>query len=95
MAKKSRDKGSRVEREVVAKLQEHGLEARRIGYMYCRGPDIQCEGYKLEVKALAGGWKTLHKWLERDRADALVLKANNKPMLIVMRLDDLLAEVAE
>ena len=39
-----------------------------------------------ECKASKNGWKRLYTWLEHSKA--LVLKADRKEMLVVMRLED-------
>jgi Holliday junction resolvase len=89
-----RQKGDRAERAVVLLLRNHGIEARRVPL------SGSAAGYPGDVHAVLGGremtlevksrkdYKTLYDWLE-DR-DGLVLKADRKEALIVMRLDDLL-----
>lgn len=44
---------------------------------------------EFEVKARKEGFKTLYNWLldEREKPDALALKADRKPWLVVMTLD--------
>ncbi len=93
--KRPKRKGDRAEREVVKRLVEAGLTAKRVplsgnvtGY-----PGDVCVTLKgrelcLEVKARKD-FKTLYDWLEHR--DGLILKADRKEPLIVMRLNDLLA----
>ena len=87
MGKKSRDKGSRTERNLVSALRDIGLDAHRVDNK--RGQlgstdsyDVEVRSsvdssveYKLEVKCRANGFKTLY------------LKADNKPFLIVRKLE--------
>jgi Holliday junction resolvase len=89
-----RQKGDRTERAVVQALRSAGIPAKRVPL------SGSANGYPGDIQALLGGremtlevksrkdYKTLYDWLE-DR-DGLVLKADRKEALIVMRLDDLL-----
>ena len=52
----------------------------------------QFNEWRVECKALANGWRTLHKWLKPDNIDILSLKADNRPPLVVMT-EDTLAEI--
>jgi hypothetical protein len=84
---KSRRKGQRRERE-FAKL----IEGRRIplsGAQEGFENDVQGLGLNWEVKARKNGFQTLYKWLEdeREKPDALALKADRKDWLVVMKLD--------
>ncbi|MGD7007603.1 hypothetical protein [Metabacillus sp. 84] len=51
--------------------------------------DVEGLGMEFEVKARKEGFKTLYNWLldEREKPDALALKADRKPWLVVMTLD--------
>ena len=85
--RKSRRKGQRRERE-FAKL----IEGRRIplsGSQEGFENDVEGLGLKWEVKARKDGFKTLYKWIEdeRERPDALAIRADRKPWLVVMTLD--------
>lgn len=92
MGKQQRRKGMRVEREIVAELIAAGLPAKK---MPLSG---QLDGWKGDVavhaawpmicesKARADGFKELHEWLLD--VDAVILTANRRPKLIVMRLAD-------
>ena len=97
MAKASRDKGARVERETVAELQELGLGAERVplsgqGQKGRFGGDVtvpvQRQDWRAEVKARKDGtgFALLHDWLWGNRL--LFLKRNNKRTLVVMSMED-------
>lgn len=84
MGKRSRDKGSRTERE-FAKLiggQRVPLSGAMTGY---KG-DVIGLGMTWECKARKDGFKTLYKWLDGEN-DALAVKADRKEWLVVMPLD--------
>lgn len=88
--RKSRDKGQRRERE-FAKL----IEGRRIplsGSQEGFENDVEGLGLKWEVKARKDGFKTLYKWIEdeREKPDALAIRADRKPWLVVIKLDKFL-----
>lgn len=94
MGKKSRDKGNRVERLIVAKMREHGFDAQRvplsgaalgsfagdIAVTVCR------ENWRGEVKASARRFGLIYSHLGEHQF--LVVKADHKDPLIVMRLSD-------
>jgi Holliday junction resolvase len=89
-----RQKGDRLEREVVKLLQAAGVPARRVplsGSMAGYPGDVVvtvagCD-HVLECKARKD-FKTLHAWLEHR--DAVILKADRKEPLMVLRLSDFL-----
>lgn len=105
--KRSRDKGMRGERSIVHLLNEHGFSAVKISSMYRPGPDITfwISGRMLtcEVKVQAAGWTRLYRWLEgltvtgqqRGRPNLLVLKADRREPLVVMRLSEFAQLVKE
>jgi Holliday junction resolvase len=103
MGKKSRDKGNRVERALVAALHLHGFAAERVplsGAARGRfGGDVSVPllgaDRRVEVKARANGFGRLYGWL--SGADLLVLKADRKEPLVVipLRLAAEIAAVAE
>ena len=101
MGKPSRDKGQRTERSVVHLLQECGLAAERIPLSGSAGGsfsgDITCPGFgkdhRLEVKCRANGFKEIYGWLEG--VDGLVLKADRKPLLLVIPLTYAARHIAE
>ncbi len=89
--KPSRDKGARVERELVSKLREKGIAAKRVplsGAAEGFKGDIVIEhftkSWQVEVKARKGGngFKTLEDWLGDN--DCLFLKRNNAEPMVVM-----------
>ncbi len=91
MAKFSKDKGARVERYFVNKLNDAGIAAKRVplsGAMRDYKDDLTLPWLGLtqrgEVKARADGFKEIYKWLDPVRV--LFLKANRKDGLAVMRL---------
>jgi hypothetical protein len=94
----SRDKGNRVERAIVRLLQDHGLAGERVplsGAARGRfGGDISVpvlgRDLRGEAKCRGNGFNRLYDWLEGQ--DFLVLRADRKPLLVVVPLD-LAAEV--
>lgn len=96
MGKKSRNKGYRVERELVLAFREAGLKALRVplsGAAEGFEGDLLVEGMAVEVKARHDGFKEIYKWLE-DK-DLLALKADRKEFLIVMRLEEFIKLLKE
>ena len=78
MPKAEREKGRRRENQIVAALEERGIDARRISRPYISSDDLEIihplnGGLTGEVKARANasGWKTIKTW-KRD-ADLLFL----------------------
>lgn len=93
MGKFSRDKGNRTERAIVRLLQDHyGLAAERVPLSGASGGRFSADlsvpllghDFRLEVKARANGFTQIYDWLGTN--DALVIKADRKPALIVMPL---------
>lgn len=95
MGAMQRHKGARVEREFVNAHRDMGYAAERAPYSGAvkgRLTDMQGEDVKIElapgfvvtaeVKARKEGWKTIEQQI--NRTDALFLKANNKPPLVVL-----------
>jgi Holliday junction resolvase len=89
-----RRKGDRVERAVLAELKGAGLAVKRVPLSgsaagYPGDLSVQLAGRErcVEVKARAD-FKTLYGWLENH--DALILKADRKAALVVLRLRDVL-----
>jgi Holliday junction resolvase len=92
--KAPRRKGDRVERAVLAELKGAGLAAKRVPLSgsaagYPGDLSVQLAGREryVEVKARAD-FKTLYGWLENR--DVLILKADRKAPLVVLRLSDVL-----
>lgn len=89
MARKSRDKGNRREREFAALIGGKRVPLSGMGHEKAAdefsGDVIGPDGKRWEVKARADGFKELYKWL--GGKDALALKADGKPWLIVTKLE--------
>lgn len=96
MGKPSRDKGNRVEREIVNALRENGIKAERVplsgaahgsfsGDLILEGD--RCGLLRAEVKARkdGAGFKTIESW--KGDNDLLVLKSNRKNPLVVIDFD--------
>lgn len=83
MGKSQRDKGNRVELLAVAELPG----ARKVSRMYVPGDDLEWLGRPIEVKGRASAWKLLERWL--PAGGLLMLKADRRPFLVVMRPDTL------
>ena len=92
MGKSQRDKGWRSENNVRKKALDHELDAYRVplsGGASIKG-DVVVKGkgdsWTLEVKCRATGFKQRYDWLGDN--DALVIKADNKPELVVLDMGD-------
>lgn len=99
MGKLSRDKGARVERAIVSALQGHGIAAERVP-LSGMGADrrgstrfkadvsvpVLGNDERVEVKARKDGFRELYAWL--DDNFALVVKADRKDPLVVLRMED-------
>lgn len=85
--RKSRDKGQRRERE-FAKLIG-GLRVPLSGAQKGFTNDVEGLGLKWEVKSKKEGFKTIYDWIldEREKPDALALKVDRKPWLVVMTFE--------
>jgi len=90
MGKKSKDKGYRLEHELVEKLKELGLQAERIPLSGQAGGsfsgDIRINEKIAEVKGRADGFKNLYRWLEGK--DILFVRADRREWLVIQRLKD-------
>lgn len=95
--KAPRQKGDRMERAIVAFLQERGIAAERIP-LSGSSPFGSFSGYdlnvsllgvdlKAECKIAAHGFQTLYKWLEHGNNDFLIVRANRSKPLVVMPLE--------
>lgn len=90
----SRNKGARVEREVVHICQEGGIAAERVplsgaaGGSYKGDVSMPVLGHDvtLEVKARASGFKQIYGWLADNYG--IVLRADREQPLICIRLTD-------
>jgi len=93
MGKKSRDKGLRMEREIVHLLQEAGIGAERVplsgaaGGSYTGDVSLPVRGrdWLGEVKARATGFSQIYKWLGTN--DALFIRRDRDRWLIVLPVD--------
>ena len=92
MPKAEREKGRRRENQIVAALEERGIDARRISRPYISSDDLEIihplnGGLTGEVKARANasGWKTIKTW-KRD-ADLLFLVEDRTAPLVVVDFD--------
>jgi hypothetical protein len=87
-----RNKGRRAEQNLVKLLQKAGFAAERVplsGATHGRfGGDISVPllgtDRRVEVKCRANGFCEIHKWI--DGADLLILRADYRIPLVVMRL---------
>ena len=90
--RKSRDKGNRLERALVAQLQAAGFGAERVplsgslGGRWTGDITLPLLGRDLvvEAKTRGNGFRQIYDWIENR--DLLALKANRKDVLIVIRL---------
>ena len=95
MAKMSREKGKRGEREFAAYLREHGYAAKR-GVQYQGGQDspdvVGLPGVHIEVKRTEQ--LRLYDWLDQARDDAgpqiplIAHRKNGKGWVAIMPMDD-------
>jgi Holliday junction resolvase len=94
--RRSRDKGSRIEREIVRRLQAQGFAAEKISGMYRPGADLSVPflgiDRAIEVKCRAHGFSQLYTWL--TERFALIVRADRCEPLIVLRLKDAAAIAA-
>jgi Holliday junction resolvase len=103
MANRSKEKGSRFERQIVDTAKSFGLDAYRVplsGSAVGFKDDIEIRlpdrSWNLEAKKRANGFKQIYDWL--GDADGLVIAADRKQALIVIDLDEflkLLIEISE
>ena len=92
VGKKSRDKGARIEREIVNLHKDHGIDAVRVPmsgashYTHDADIDVYPVGRSAplvcEVKARKQFPKWLNEWLGDN--DALFLREDNRETLVVM-----------
>jgi Holliday junction resolvase len=90
--RRSRDKGNRAERGLVRFLQDAGFAAERIPLSGAAGGSfagdvtlpVFGDDWTIEVKCRARGFAQLYQWLGSN--DALVVRADREPMLVVLRL---------
>ncbi len=90
--RKSRNKGMRFEREVVALLQQYGRASERVPLSGMHGGkysgDVSCpvlgSDWVLECKCRADGFAQIYKYLGLN--DALVIKSDRRRPLVVLDL---------
>lgn len=84
---KSRNKGQRREREFAALIE--GIRIPLSGAQKGFENDVEGMGLSWEVKAKKDGFKMIYDYVldEREKPDAVALKADRKPWLVVMTLD--------
>lgn len=92
MGKASRDKGNRCERGFVHLMAEQGIGAERVPLSgACGGShsgDVKLwtvwREWLFEGKSRRNGFKQIYEWLSPPEIDALFLKADRQPYLVVM-----------
>lgn len=94
MSKMQRDKGKRIELEIVNLFRDWGLKAMRVPlsgateyakgdvdlYLFCRDAPLVAE-----VKSRKNGFKQLTSWLGDN--DFLVVRPNNGPPMFVLPVE--------
>jgi len=100
MGKMQRDKGNRFERAIVNIFKANDIFAQRVPLSgmteYAKGDveaDIRGQTWRLELKVRGEGFKSLYAWLVGN--DALVVKADRQPALVVIELDKFIELVKE
>ena len=88
VASRSKQKGDRDERGLIARLAEHGVSAHRVplsgaveGY---EGDVIIEDKYVVECKVRARGFQQIYGWLEKH-VDFLTIRQDRAERLVVMR----------
>ena len=80
-----------MEREFVHRMLDAGFVCRKQPLSGAieghKGDIVLHDRFMLECKARKEGFKTLYKWIEKDQADGLILKANNEPFLVVLTMN--------
>jgi hypothetical protein len=95
---KSRRKGKRGEREIVALARAAGLTARRTWHTAqsvdakARQCDVLIAGRTAQVKLAADGFRTVYEAL--DAVEMAFLRADRRPWLAVLPAETLLALLA-
>ena len=83
-------KGKRLERKLVNQHKSWGLKSVRVGHETSNTADVDV--YKAgrdapfcgECKGRKDGFKQLHAWLDKEGADYLALRTDNKEWLYVL-----------
>jgi len=92
--RRSRDKGNRMEREVVNRFLAAGISAERVPLSGAAGGSykgdltvvVNNQDWLGECKARADGFRQQYDWLEGNRL--LFLKADRRATLVCMTLED-------
>jgi Holliday junction resolvase len=96
MSRRARDKGARIEREIVAAHTELGVKGERVPLsgaaryrgngadvdLYVFGPDAAPLVCEVKARASGEGFATLERWL--GDADALFLRRDRAEPLVVL-----------
>lgn len=101
--RKSKDKGYRGEANFVNLMQDHGIGAERMPLSGALGGkwagDVKVwttfHEWLFEGKVRANGFKKIYDWIEPANIDALFLKADRKPYLIVMKVEKFIELINE
>jgi len=96
VAKKSREKGKRGEREVVALAKRYGLQSKRtwetaqhIGDPASRACDIIIGELPYQIKLQATGFKTIYDMIEH--VNGAFIRMDGKPWLLIIPAERYLA----
>lgn len=71
-----------MEREIASML--NGIRVPLSGSTAYAKCDVEAYEMRFEVKARKNGFKQIYDWIEKDHADALVIKADRKKPLVVL-----------
>ena len=103
MAKAQREKGLRRERQIAARLNDLGLEAKRISQPYKSGPDLTIttptgKTFSAEIKGRRQGaspFPTIKRMLGTPPADTLFLVEDHHDPMVLLRWEVLRALIDE
>ncbi len=87
MSKMQRNKGARLEREVVNLFKAYGFNAKRTGEWHKDDIEVKEIG-TVEVKGRKNGFCSLYTFLAHNKA--VVHRADNKPWLVTFYFKDFL-----
>ena len=86
--RKSKSKGYRGEHNLVTRLNENQIKAKRVplsGASYIKGDVVITKLGKAEVKWRKDGFKELYKWLGNN--DFLFVKRDRDDYLVVLKIE--------
>jgi len=89
MPNRSKEKGDRLERQIVNLAKDFGLQASRVplsGAATGFKDDVIIENIRYECKSRAGGFKQIYKWL--GDCAGLFIKDDRQDALVVIRAKD-------